>query len=134
MSIPLLWQAVVWQPEWGKYLNEDKTGHEIVDGGLLSNFPIELFVSKDPDVKGLMGPETASHVLGMLIDKSMDVPGLEIQAVASSGLDLATSRPAQRLANLLNTATTAHDKMVVDGFQQLVAHMPAKGYGTTNSI
>ncbi len=45
MSIPLLWQEVVWQKEWGKYRGMEMEGHTIVDGGLLSNFPIELFIS-----------------------------------------------------------------------------------------
>ncbi|HEY6040934.1 MAG TPA: patatin-like phospholipase family protein, partial [Anaerolineae bacterium] len=40
MSIPLVWQEVVWQKEWGTYRGRDMTGHAIVDGGLLSNFPI----------------------------------------------------------------------------------------------
>jgi len=31
-------------------------------------------------------------------------------------------------------ATTAHDKMVIEAFKYLVVRLPAKGYGTTNSI
>ena len=52
MSLPLVWDEVVWRSEWGPYLGQDLTGHQIVDGGLLSNFPIELFISKDPYVAG----------------------------------------------------------------------------------
>ena len=48
MSIPLVWNEVVWQSDWGQYLGRDVTGHAIVDGGLLSNFPIELFISDEP--------------------------------------------------------------------------------------
>jgi hypothetical protein len=32
---------------------------------------------------------------------------------------------------LMNTATTAHDKMVIDTFSHLVVRLPAQGYGTT---
>src|SRR5207237_5395416 len=45
MSIPLVWDEVIWQSGWGTYLGNDIAGHAIVDGGLLSNFPIELFIS-----------------------------------------------------------------------------------------
>ncbi len=30
-----------------------------------------------------------------------------------------------------NTVTTAHDKMVIEEFDQLVVRLPAQGYGTT---
>ena len=31
----------------------------------------------------------------------------------------------------MDTATTAHDKMVIDEYASLVVHLPAAGYGTT---
>ena len=37
----------------------------------------------------------------------------------------------QRILRLVDTATTAHDKMVVDAFSHLVVRLPAKSYGTT---
>ncbi len=132
MSIPLLWQSVVWKPEWGQYRGRDMTGHEIVDGGLLSNFPIELFISGDKTVRALMGPDASDNVLGLLIDEALAVPGAEVKAAASPEAFRITDLPAvQRLNNLVNTATTAHDKMVIDSFEPLVARMPARGYGTT---
>lgn len=39
MSIPLVWDEVIWRAAWGRYLRRDITDHAIVDGGLLSNFP-----------------------------------------------------------------------------------------------
>jgi predicted acylesterase/phospholipase RssA len=48
MSIPFVWREVVWQEEWGQYLGRDKTGKIIVDGGVLSNFPIRL-IDTEPD-------------------------------------------------------------------------------------
>lgn len=131
MSIPLLWQTVEWKPEWGTYLGRDLTGHEIVDGGLLSNFPIELFVSQDPTVKSVMGEETAGNVLGMLIDESLPVDGVIEQSVMPGSFRLSELRTVQRLTGLMNTALTAHDKMVIDAFERLVARMPARGFGTT---
>jgi NTE family protein len=71
MSIPLVWDEVIWQPSWGKYLGRDVAGHAIVDGGLLSNFPIELFISDAPQVTKLMGPKKDNSVLGLLIGEKL---------------------------------------------------------------
>ncbi len=131
MSIPLLWQSVTWRPEWGFYLGRDVAGHEIVDGGLLSNFPIDLFVSQDQTVKSVMGERSGSSVLGLLIDETMPVDGVETQADVTASFRFTDLRTVQRLAGLMNTALTAHDKLVIDAFERFVARMPAKGYGTT---
>jgi predicted acylesterase/phospholipase RssA len=76
MSVPLLWQEVIWQAEWGRYRGSKMTGHAIVDGGLLSNFPIELFISHDATVTNVMGSKSLENVLGMLIDESLPVMAL----------------------------------------------------------
>lgn len=132
MSIPLVWDEVVWQEGWGRYLDRDMTGHAIVDGGLLSNFPIELFISDAPEVVKLMGPKGADPVLGWLIDESLPVPvpkgkGRLVDVNIKPG-ELATIR---RLKRLVDTATTAHDKMVMEEYADIVVHLPAQGYGTT---
>jgi NTE family protein len=128
MSIPLVWDEVIWQASWGKYLGRDVADHEIVDGGLLSNFPIELFVSDAPQVTKLMGPKTGNTILGMLIDEKLPVAkGLFVRINIKPG-ELKT---VQRLKRLADTATGAHDKMVMDEYSHLVAHLPAGGYGTT---
>jgi predicted acylesterase/phospholipase RssA len=76
MSFPLLWQEVVWDKDWGTYRGRDLTGHTIVDGGMLSNFPIELFLSDQPHVTGIMGEKPAdAGLLGFLIDDAREVPG-----------------------------------------------------------
>ena len=132
MSIPLLWDEVIWRSEWGEYLNREIAGHAIVDGGLISNFPIELFISDAQEIIKLMGPKKDNPVLGMLIDEH-----LPVQATVSKGIfidinvkpnELAT---VQRLQRLADTATGAHDKMVIEEYQHLVARLPAAGYGTT---
>ena len=132
MSIPLVWDEVLWQPGWGKYQGRDVTGHAIVDGGLLSNFPIELFISDAPQVVKLMGPKGNSPVLGMLIDEreAVRVPGSKgvFVNVNIKPSELAT---VQRLRRLVDTTTTAHDKMVIDEYARLVVRLPAAGYGTT---
>ncbi len=130
MSIPLLWQEVVWQEDWGDYRGRKISGHAIVDGGLLSNFPIELFISQDAHVKQLMGQEAGEGVLGMLIDEDQPVEGaLPVSAGQPSALNQAPV--IRRIANLLNTSMSAHDKMVSEAFERLVVRLPAHGYGTT---
>lgn len=130
MSIPLLWDEVVWRQEWGNYLGHAMTGHTIVDGGLLSNFPIELFISDQPQVTALMGPKRADPVLGLLIDDSLDVPaprGLLVDVTIRPD----ELRTVQRIRSLVDTAISAHDKMVIEAFERLVVRLPARGYGTT---
>lgn len=133
MSIPLLWQEVVWKKEWGKYRGMDMEGHTIVDGGLLSNFPIELFLSDLKTVTEVMGNKTSEHVLGMLIDETLSVPGAQaIKTDTSKGkFDISQLATVQRLSHLINTVTGARDKSVIEAFENYVARMPAKGYGTT---
>ena len=52
----------------------DVTGHVIVDGGLLSNFPITLFLADRADVAAVVGPVHDKNVLGLLIDETIPVP------------------------------------------------------------
>jgi NTE family protein len=132
MSIPLLWQEVIWQADWGLYKGGLQAGHAIVDGGLLSNFPIELFLSNLKDVTSVMGDKTSQAVLGFLIEDNLPVPGAEPKAAApAKGLNISDLQTVQRLSKLVDTTLSARDKMVVESYSRLVAHMPAKGYGTT---
>lgn len=138
MSIPLLWQEVTWRAEWGPYRGLDLAGDSIVDGGLLSNFPIELFISNQKPVQAVMGEKVSERVLGLLIDESIPVPNApalppktgapEKKKPAAQVGELATVR---RLLNLVNTMLEARDKDVISAFEDLVARLPAGGYGTT---
>jgi predicted acylesterase/phospholipase RssA len=130
MSIPLVWDEVVWKEEWGNYLGQPMAGHVIVDGGMLSNFPIELFISDEAPVTKLMGPKQDNSVLGMLIDETLAVParrGLLVDVNIKPG----ELRTVQRIQRLVNTMTGAHDKMVIEEYEHLVVRLPAGGYGTT---
>lgn len=132
MSVPLLWEEVIWQADWGPYRGRDLTGHSVVDGGLLSNFPIELLVSSDATVQKVMGEKPNDKVIGFLIDETVDVPGapaLPGSALFHSGFsEFATVR---RLQGLVETATRAADRGAIEEFGHLVVHLPAKGFGTT---
>ncbi len=130
MSIPLVWDEVVWKEAWGNYLGQPMAGHVVVDGGMLSNFPIELFISSEAPVTKLMGPKQDNPVLGLLIDEALPVPvkrGILIDVNIKPG----ELRTVQRIMRLVNTMTGAHDKMVIEEYEHLVVRLPAGGYGTT---
>lgn len=143
MSVPLLWEEVVWKAEWGPYhawdpkqcklAPNEMTGHEVVDGGLLSNFPIALFMASRPDVAAVMGEPKAKNVLGLLIDETLPVPDRPVRATASGGLAASVGglTVVRRLQQLANTATCAHDNMAKAVFAANVVRLPAGGYGTT---
>jgi predicted acylesterase/phospholipase RssA len=132
MSVPLLWQEVIWLEEWGLYRGDPITDHAIVDGGLLSNFPIELLLSDEPPVTAVMGEKRSENIVGFLIDETLEVDGAPpVEGGASGTSSLAELRTVGRLKGLVETVTQARDKMVIDTFSDLVVHLPAKGYGTT---
>ncbi len=140
MSIPFVWQEVVWLEEWGSYRGGNITGDIMVDGGLLSNFPLRLLTSTDPDVVEMMGDEGGidTAILGLLIDTDQVVPGTETlpTPTKNSGegeliLDIAHNRVVERVERLIDTVTEAYDNEVIHEYANLVCHLPAKGYGTT---
>ena len=129
MSIPFVWREVVWQKEWGPYCGIDKTDAKIVDGGVLSNFAIDLVACSDARIKRLMGDEadpTASLNLGMLIDEEMDVPGINGKPVHQYPL-----QTVRRIQRMVDTMSTARDHALLKEFSDQVCRLPAKGYGTT---
>ncbi len=140
MSVPLLWQEVEWQAAWGPYYTwdpatqrlqpNDMAGHIIVDGGLLSNFPLALFMADRPDVTAVVGPPRADNVLGLLIDESLPVPNRPPRP-AGSPMAFAGLRTVHRLQRLVNTVTAAHDNLAKAVFALNVVRLPAGGYGTT---
>jgi len=131
MSIPLLWEEVIWKAAWGDYRSCSVTGHVVVDGGMLSNFPIELFMSDQPNVTGLMGPKQDVPVLGLLIYESLPVGPVKRGLLINANVKPGELKTIQRLTRLMDTMIGAHDKMVIEEFEHLVVRLPAAGYGTT---
>ncbi len=138
MSIPLLWQEVTWRAEWGEYRGLNLTGDAIVDGGLLSNFPIELFISDQKPIQAVMGEKISEHVLGLLIDETIDVPNAPALPPKTGApekkkptVQVGELITVQRLMNLVNTMLEARDKDVISAFEDMVVRLPAGGYGTT---
>ena len=83
-------------------------------------------------ITAVMGPKESDQILGLLIDEDLDVPGAPpVEQTQNAIPDVSSIRTLSRMKSLLDTATQGHDKFVLDGFEHLVARMPAKGYGTT---
>lgn len=136
ISLPFIWQEVKWQKDWGLYQGKDLTDHAIVDGGLLSNFPISLVV--DNGHENIMGNIEAgqTNTLGLLIDETIDVnnsgQAKALEEISNEGTSrLANIKVLQRISNLVDTLTTASDKSEIRAHEKLICHLPAKGYGTT---
>jgi predicted acylesterase/phospholipase RssA len=135
MSIPLVYNNVVWQPEWGSYLGEDISGHEIVDGGIGSNFGIETVVSQDPQFVEAMGREPErERVIGFYLDDAILVPGAE-QAdrepeQQEEPLHSGWEKVTDRNIDLFNSVLRSHDRFIVRTHPDVVCHLPVGGFGT----
>jgi len=136
MSIPLAYQEVIWQADWGQYNGSDITGHTIVDGGIVSTLPLELLLSHEPEVLDVMGGiPRPSSVIGLLLDIAMSVPGADQfppKEVDGVGERIQASdywaRISTRITNLINTMTKSHDNIMVSTHPECVCRLPAQGY------
>jgi len=129
MSIPFVWREVAWQKEWGTYCGVDITDAKIVDGGVLSNFPIDLGACSDERIKKIMverADPTAALNLGLLIDENIAVPGIDAKPVRDNPL-----HTVRRIQRMVDTMTGARDNALMAEFSDEVCRLPAKGYGTT---
>jgi predicted acylesterase/phospholipase RssA len=129
MSIPFVWREVVWQSSWGRYDGRDKTDARIVDGGALSNFPINLIAGKDDWVATIMGEDAdpnAAGNLGLLIDESLPVEGIDPKPPRRPAL-----ATVQRIQRLVDTLTGARDNALIARHKDEICRLPAAGYGTT---
>ena len=137
MSFPFAWQEVIWRKEWGTYRGRNLEGNRVIDGGLLSNFPISYFVAIDENINEIMGEGMQSeNVIGLLIDESLEVPGAGEPPSLSKGgpglisqIDLLEAMKL-RIHGLTNTVLSAHDKAMLSAYKSLICHLPAKGIGT----
>lgn len=149
MSIPFAWQEVIWQDAWNPYQLLDASGlavdseldltdHTVVDGGVLSNFPINLLTSDESSTRAVMGDTQPDRtkVLGMLIDETLGVPGAppppNDSADDRAGVmgDIKKLRLVQRVTRLVETMRGAHDNQLITANKDLICRLPAQTYGT----
>jgi predicted acylesterase/phospholipase RssA len=133
MSMPLVFQEVIWDRAWGTYRGRDVTGHVLIDGGVLSNFPFHLLTSGLAEIRDVMGPHDPGGApnLGLLIDERMPVAGQP--PIGSSAIDRVFELPAlRRMTRLMETMLNAHDRAVIQASMANgeICRLPAQGYGS----
>ncbi len=135
ISIPFVWQEMIWKPEWGTYnvletngqvTARTKAGNIFVDGGVLSNFPLRLVAESTPDVVAVMGPTdpSAAGNLGLLLDGTVPVPGAVVSDTRRPRL-----RAADRVTRLIDTLTDSSDLTVIRGMSRISAGCLWAGMG-----
>jgi predicted acylesterase/phospholipase RssA len=128
-NMPFLWPEIVWPVEWGLYQGEDISGRVVVDGGLISNFPLELFITTEWEE--IMGESPGGHLIGLLLDEMLVVPGAPPPGEEDWTDILAEFRPVERVNDLVETATSARDNGIIAQYADFVVHLPAATYRTT---
>ncbi len=124
MSVPLVWQEIVWKKEWGTYLDKDVTDHVMVDGGAMLNFPIEYIAFPESEkVKKVMGLSVPgkSLPLGILLDDQKGVAG-EVESHP-----LRTSHVLDRLERIVDCAQRWEDELAVK-LAHLICRIPTRGF------
>jgi predicted acylesterase/phospholipase RssA len=128
-------EPIRWQPEWGSYLGEDISGHEIVDGGIGSNFGIEMVVSKEPQFVEAMGMQPdRERVIGFYLDDAISVPGAkQIKPESKQNNDHLNNdweKVTDHNIDLFNALLRSHDQFIVRTHPDVVCHLPIDGFGT----
>jgi len=128
MSIPFVWREIVWDARWGTYRDRVKTGHRFVDGGVLSNFPIQLIADSDVETARIMGDVDAGAAanLGLLLDENTPVPG-----IGPSDTRRPRLRTADRVTRLIDTMMGSNDAEAIRDHPSAVCRIPVGGFGTT---
>ncbi|MFN2118297.1 MAG: hypothetical protein ACK2T1_11495, partial [Candidatus Promineifilaceae bacterium] len=134
MSVPLVYNNIIWDSEWGSYLGEDISGHEMIDGGIGSNFGIEMVVSREPQFVEAMGIEPdRERVLGFYLDDAIPVPGAEESMpepeLSNDHLQEGWDKVTDRNINLFKTVLRSHDQFIVRTHPDVVCHLPVGGFG-----
>lgn len=128
MGIPLVWQEVEWRAEWGRYCGQDITGHPIVDGGMLSNFPIHLLSNPDPDTVTLLGEAPPRPYIGFLIDEQLAVPDTPPMPPPRN-----PRHPLRRIGRILETLLESHHATIIEqcAARREVCRLPAAAYSSS---
>lgn len=137
MSIPFVMQEVRWVPAWGTYRGRELTDHVLVDGGVLSNFPMRLLSSELEEVVAIMGRpgQRAVPNLGLLIDETLPVEGAVPDPDGATMFDaLRATKPLRRIERLVETLLNAHDRAVIETCManHEICRLPAMGYRATD--
>lgn len=154
MGIPIVWPEVVWRERWGRYrgrpMVENGEGHRVVDGGVLSNFPLKyLMEPRHFTSGGVLGPfrdAEPAAVLGVLLDEQKGGRKAAAAATKESTKESTKGAPQPErstdlkdnilvmnsLSRLLGTMTGAWDLETIEeyGAERLICRIPVRGFDT----
>jgi predicted acylesterase/phospholipase RssA len=126
-GVPFLFPPVSWRSEWGLYRKRRLQDHYIVDGALLSQFPLEFFLSTQAEIVEIMGERKAgNNVLGLLLDESEPVPGLSPGQASSE--QMMDTVPGARLGRLL-LQTLLNSSQAAYPLESHIIRLPVMGIG-----
>jgi predicted acylesterase/phospholipase RssA len=120
---------MVWKDRWGAYAGKNISGHVILDGEVLSPFPIELLLSDRPDVIAWVGEKKQPHVLGLLIDESLPVPEAPPLEVDANLTALGRLPAIFSLLRTVDAVVKTRSKMTIHSVEQHIVRLPTRGYG-----
>lgn len=128
MSIPVVFECVLWRDEFGLYNGNNISGHEIADGGIISNFPLFLFLGNYSDY---MGTRSSNRFIGMLLDNTISISGLPDKDTHYSIFNyivavFGKSVLVARLVKILNTMLSSDNVTIVDN-TEIICKLPARG-------
>jgi predicted acylesterase/phospholipase RssA len=127
----LIWREVTWEEEWGPYNEEPMKGNIVVDGGILSNFPLNLVAQANHPLMNILD-NVPARALGFLLDEEKEVPkagGGPARAPATDSEGDPTPLMVKRATRLIDTMSGARDLEIIDRFKASVCRLPAKSYG-----
>ncbi len=116
-------------------MGENISGHDIVDGGLGSNFGIEMVVSQEPEFIEAMGIQPdRERVVGLFLNDTIPVEAAEGTEPAVEELEdplhSRWSTVKERNQALLTTFLKNHDHFIVRTHPDVVCHLPVGGFDT----
>jgi predicted acylesterase/phospholipase RssA len=136
MGIPLVWSEVQWNTDWGQYrgqsMSDAQGGHRIVDGGVLSNFPLKYLVdgrhTQESGVLGAFRSDVEARPLGLLLDETKEAAGAPSREEKRR---MAEQLPAyQSISRLVDTMSSAWDQEAIDANLEKICRIGVKGYDT----
>lgn len=123
LSIPLVWQEVVWPADWGKYQGVALTGHALVDGAAALELPWALLTApEEPATVAVMGPAPAkAPVVGLVLDDAVPPAGRVPEAPPPAG------KLEARVGRLVDTVQRWQDELN-RAHEAELCRVPTRGY------
>jgi len=136
MGIPFLWEDVIWRDKWGPYCGKNIAGHSIIDGGVLTNCPIEYVLEDRIHVRKVMGDTeiTPDRVICFVFDTKTPLGWKTDTASKESSFITHLRKHTPLIAkveSLISTLLDGHDNQLIYTYFDKVVFIPAQEVETT---